>query len=382
MSSNFVPVNTTDTVAAQAARGLGRLLTDEKIQRIAALAGRGDSADTKTAKSMLQRFQALVDQRMDGDLKAARRNDNLGASGGVLSAGALRHIYSEVLTEARPEQTGLTLFPVDTSVPLGSRSHEVQRVYGVGDARVWRGANTKIPTVQMGSASETFKVQYYVTSVVWDFFEELSVGLADIGQIRILMEIAREVLNDFLNDKVWFGDDALKIYGVLNYPWVTRAVLNGNWYGSPAQTEAYIEELARITNYAFEASRTVFRPTDIAISPRMYNWLTRTKLKDTGTLTLRSLMEDFLATSPFIRSLEQVHVAHELQDAFGTGLDGVLVYRADLRTIANVIPGGSQQVLPLIDDGIVKQQPIFIAHGGIVMRDVGNVLVAVARAAA
>lgn len=374
------PVNVDQFRAA-----LGRISDQLKVDSLLGKS-QGSFAHTDGIDVGLALFQKHVDGLLDKDLKShldQRRADGvLGSSGGGLGAGALRHIYNEVLVEQTPQTNGLSMFPVDTSVPLGKREHQVNRYFTRGSVRVWRGTDSNIPTVQLGEDSETFKVQYYITSIMWDIFEEMSMQFSDLGQLRILAEAARRIIEDFANQKIWYGDNSIGIYGVLNYPWVTRLVLSGNFYGTPSDTTATLDELARMVNYPHEASKSVFAPNKVAMSPRMYHWLARTKLKDSSTLTPISLLDEFVGTNPFIQSRDQIETAWELENYFDTGVDAVLVYRDDRQTIANVIPGGGIQTLNLMEEGFRKIQPMFLAHGGVVMRESGNVVIAAATCAA
>jgi len=321
-------------------------------------------------------FVKVLDKHVDGQL-AALRVDGIGPTGGGLGAGKLRHVYAEVLNEERPLPNGLAIFPTDTSVPLGAKDHEVTRVYASGEARVWRGAGSQLPTVNMAQASKVFPIRYYVTQILWDVFEDLAENVANIGRLQLLARAARDVLEAFANQKVWWGDDASGIYGVLNYPWVTRLSL-ANTYDLAAtvtDTEAHVRELVRLVSYPTLNSKQVFAPNRLAMGTKMHAFLAGTLVKSSSALTPISLLERFLAANPYIRSEAQIDICWELDDAFASGVSAVVAFRQDRNTVANVIPGGGIQTLPIVDEGFTKYQPMFLAHGGIVMRRVGDVVV-------
>jgi hypothetical protein len=344
-----------------------------------ALREAGGRMDSTTAKA----FNAAVDARLDADLKNIRM-DAPGAAGGSVAAGALRHVYSEVLTEEHPVPNGLRIFPTDSSVPLGAKTHEVWRLFERGSARVWRGANSEIPTVNMAQASEQFNIRYYVTKILWDVFEEMADGLANIDRLRMLAEIARDVIESFANQKIWFGDDNNGIYGVLNYPYVTRMALNGPDGQSfsldedlaSTDTKEYVKELVRFVTTAPIESRQTFRFDRLAMSEKLLTFLKGTLVSDGTSLLPVNLLDLFLKSQSVITSESQIEAVWELDNAFGAGVSGIVGYRSDRNTIANVIPGGSILTFPVTQDGFAKYQPMAMAHGGIVMRQIGNVGIA------
>lgn len=344
-----------------------------------ALREAGGRMDSTTAKA----FNAAVDARLDSDLQGIR-TDAPGAAGGTVAAGALRHVYSEVLTEEHPVPNGLRIFPTDSSVPLGAKTHEVWRLFERGSARVWRGANSEVPTVNMAQASEQFNIRYYVTKILWDVFEEMADGMANIDRLRMLAEVARDVIEAFANQKIWFGDDNNGIYGVLNYPYVTRMALNGPsgkaWsleedLGAE-DTSKYVSELVRFVTTAPIASRQTFRFDRLAMSEKLATFLKATLVHLPNTLMPMTLMELFLKSQSVITSESQIEAVWELDDAFGAGVSGIVGYRSDRNTIANVIPGGSIMAFPVTQDGFAKYQPLAMAHGGVVVRQIGNVAIA------
>lgn len=324
-------------------------------------------------------FQRRVDSRLDSILPSARK-DAAGNAGGTLTAGKLRHVYNEILAEERPTPNGFRLFSPDTSVPLGARSHEVEREFHRGEVKTWAGTADDTPTIQSARLSATFKVHHYITSVLWDYFEELADSFSkDNGRVRRLLMGATELMEQYANQRIWHGDPDGGLFGVLNYPWVTRLTVSGNWHINVStgslNTDDYSKELSRFVNYPTTQSKMVFNPTRLAIGSKMDEFMRNTLIEKSGAMLPMTLMEKFLKSNPWIKSESQIDVVWELDDAFGEGVSGILAYRPEADTIANVIPGGGVQNLPLIEKDYMKVMPMFMAHGGIVMRRVGSVVV-------
>lgn len=321
-------------------------------------------------------FTQIVDSMLGEQLS---RRDAGPAAGGTKGAGALRHVYAKILEEDRPLPNGLRLFSPDTEVPLGARTHEVQREFFRGSVKTWRGTDDNVPTVSRAQTSKVFKVDYYITQIMWSYFEELADGLSgDTSRVSRLLKAARDIMEAHANQRTWFGDPDGGLYGVLNYPWVTRLALAGNWNinATITDTEAYARALTRLVNYPTTESKQVFAPNRIAMGTRMHEFMANTLVKNSTTLLPMTLLDKFLKGNPHIRSESQIEICWELDNAYGDGVSAVVIYLDDSETISNVIPGGSMQNLPLIEKGYKSIMPMFMAHGGIVMRRVGNVVIA------
>ena len=332
---------------------------------------RSDSA--ASAQHMLDRFDSAVDKLVEGALGNGRQ-DSIGAAGGGLLAGDLRHVTNEVLTEKHPTPNAMRLFSVDTTVPLGARTFAARRVYEAGEARVWRGGDTSIPRVSMAQAEMDFQIRHYVTSAVWDVFEEMSNAYVQsqgvsLDYVAQLTRIARDVLERFTNEMTWFGDASFKIFGVLNYPWLDKEISDLEFGGDPADTKAYLQALNAWVNRQHHASKGVMGPNKMVTSARVADWIEQTPYAISGSLTERMLGEMFRSTSRIEGEIER---AHELENVLGANVDAILFYRDDAMGIQNVLPGGGIRSLGLHSTDIERRQIFFMPHGGVRMLEVGN----------
>lgn len=342
----------------------------------AVISERADSATS--AQFMLDRFDHAVDKVTAKTLNRSNaRYDSIGDEGGGLLAGQLRHVTSTVLEEKHPVPSAMRLFPVDGTVPLGARSIAVRRIYEAGEAKIWRGGDAaNLPKVTLAQAEMEFQVRHYVTSSVWDVFEEMSneyastngVSLDYVGQ---LARIARDVLERFTNEMTWYGDRANKIYGVLNYPWLDKEISSlTSWGSSPTDTKAYLDALNGYVNRQHHASKSVLGPNKMVTSPRIADWIMQTLLQSSASsLRDRTIGEVFLASSRIEGQIEQ---AHEMENVLGANIDAMLFYRDDAMGIQNVIPGGGIRSLPLYQTDIERRQIFFMPHAGVRMLEVGN----------
>lgn len=336
-----------------------------------------ERADAQSAQFMLDRFDSAVDRVTAKVLsRGSSRYDSIGDSGGGLLAGQLRHVTNLVLEEKHPVPSAMRLFPVDGTVPLGARTVAVRRLYEAGEARVHRGGDaSNIPRVSLAQAEMDFQVRHYVTSAVWDVFEEMSSDYAQTNGVSFdyvaqLTRIARDVLERFTNEMTWYGDSAFKIFGVLNYPWLDKEVSDlTSWGGTPSDTTVYLRALNGYVNRQHHASKGVMGPNKMVTSPRLADWIEQTPYQSASGLRDRFLGEMFRASSRIEGEIER---AFELEDVLGANVDAMLFYRDDAMGIQNILPGGGIRSLPLHQTDIERRQIFFMPHAGVRMLEVGN----------
>lgn len=336
------------------------------------------SVHTKKFDAVVKEIRAQGPEmaaRVDSALKRAHeiasgrgeqvRFDAFSASAGLHMARQLEHIYSEVLREPFPVQNAMTLFPMDTSVPPGAKTHTVRRVYQDGEVAVYRGGTTPIPRVGVSQQERTFPIRHYVTSFVYSLFEQLSSAFANTGLVAELLRTARDLMQEFLNQKTWYGDEVNGIYGVLNYPWLSKKVVATPFDGS-ADPDDVIAELNALVNYPKRVSKATLKPDTLVTSIRVRDYLMNTRM---GTVSDTTIGEYWLRTnSQGIKSIEE---AWELEGVGPGGTDGMLAYRKDRLGVVNVVPQ-SFTTLPVQSLGFEDTTFAYMSHGGILMRDVGN----------
>jgi len=303
-------------------------------------------------------------------LTADKRADALtGQAGGFPRD--FEHIYNEVLTEERRPLNLQSLVAMDGRVPLGARTHTVRRRLGTGDTAVYRGG-VEIPVVRGAHVEESFRVIHLVTSVVTDWFEMLSDSFAGRNSFADDTRDAVRFLEERANEIGFNGDAPSKVPGLLNFPHLAKAVAGVSFTATaiaadPAGTRA---ELNRLANFAMENSGGKFRPNRFATSIRIRNALMQTQ---NSTASDRSVGAVWLDGQPDINSIE---AAHELRGIGPNGEDGLLFYDDQIQSTAFVL---IQPPTPLPAHAIsaLQNQTVYVMTiGGVIMRNVGNNLLA------
>lgn len=294
--------------------------------------------------------------------------DSMSPGQGFHLARQLEHIYDEVLREEFPPTNAMSMIPVDGSVPVGARTHTVRRISQQGEAKVHRGNASEVPRVSVSQEEESFPVHHYVIGIGFDIFELAASDFANSRLRQELQDAAQVTMQEFLNEKTWFGDEEHNIYGVLNYPWTPKMVLSLP-ATADADTDAMLYQLNQAANFAHEESKTVYSPNTLIVSPRMYRYMSTTRIANSVSDT--TVLEFFKKANPRIQTIEE---AWEMQGAGPGGTDAMLFCRRDRRSIANVIPQGFT-MLPVQQVGFEYLIPCYMSHGGVVQRDVLNNLV-------
>lgn len=319
---------------------------------------------------------ALYRRRVDGERypeiarKLGKRMDTLGGNGLHL-ARDLEFIHTRVLEEKHPTPNGLTKFRTGSSVPIGTRTHTVRRMFQDGEAMVYRGG-TDVPRVGISQDEEEFQVRHYVTSSRTNHFELLSSNFANTSEEERKTRAARKVMELFLNRMIWgIGpNEAHGIHGIINYPWLAKKVSQVLFDGT-ADVDVVLGVLQDAEEFPEEESDDVFAPNRCLTTPRVRNYLMNTRLGSVNDTTIGGF---FIENSENINAIEKVW---ELKNIGGEGVDGILFYNDSEDGIMNEMVQ-SMTPLPQQSFGFDNITYWYMSHGGIIMRDVGgNILLLV-----
>lgn len=283
-------------------------------------------------------------------------------------------IRSKIWEEERQPLTALELFPQDTSVPLGARKHTARRRLGRGIARIMRG-DSFVPRANVGFVEEQFGVIYIVCGVGQNFFEQLTMDFANLDAYGEGLRHARRLVEERINDVLWFGDLASKVYGVLNYPSLAKQILpyaydeNAAGFGTTYDEKDLVKQLIDLGSTPRIRSGTRFKPNRLAVSPALHAFLTSRKHENAGG-TDTTMLKFYLDNNTL--GIREISEAPELAGIGPSGEDGLLYYRDDTDSIhATMLQ--SPTTLPVYQSGPLDQLTVvYAAIGGMVMGNVGN----------
>lgn len=328
--------------------------------------GRGQVLDLASYRERMNAQR--IDQALQAQMLAENRSDSFSQNAGFELARDLEFIHSEVLEEKFAVPTAMELFAVDTSVSPGATTQTIRRLYSFGEAKVYNGRGSDIPRVGANQREESFPIRHIVSSYGWNVFEAQSSNFSGSGLLTKLARIARDAIMELANRIYWgITGDQYGLYGVLTYPWLPKKDIATGFSRATvtASPDTVLGELHDLVNFPHQVSKSLFQPDTLVMTNRVSDVLTSVRMSSGSDTTI---MENFLKNSAHIKTVE---IAHELEDAGGTGIDGILAYRKDSRGIQLSMPQGITQ-LPVQDAGFESTIISFMSIGGVIMEDVLN----------
>lgn len=329
-------------------------------------------------RGYLRRARSVYGSRMDAvdKLRAEywrnmerklRADSGPGARDGFHLARDLEYIHAKVLEEQRPVPNALSLFPIDTSVPVGARTHTMRRTYEQGAAELFRGGNTGIPRVGVSQDEETWPIWSIVTSFELDIFTQQSSDYAGSQLYARHLRASRRAIEEKINRIAWYGAPEARLQGVLTYKWLAKSLSAFEYHRRTTATTLQIhDDLHAAANYPSEQSKSVFAPNAMVTSPRVRNFLMTTRLSVDNDKTIG---QAFLETNAHITSIEE---AWECQGVGPTSdHDAILFYRRDVESVSLIMPQ-PYTTLPVQREGFSDIVFAFSDFGGATMPDVGN----------
>jgi hypothetical protein len=297
------------------------------------------------------------------------RNDSFGVGAAAFPTD-LEFMRSQILLEPRAPLSAEALFPLDTSVPLGARTHAVRRRLGSGEAQIYRGGN-EIPRVTGSYIRESWGIAYVVCATETNYFELASQDFANLNEAQQDLADARRFVDERINRIYWWGDVGSNIYGVLTHPSIPRMVISTAFDGT-ASVDTVVAALFDFCHKPMVTSVGVFAADTLGLSPRLYAFCYSPRF--TNGAPGRTIAQMLLDTSPTIKRIVMVP---ELAAAGPSGEDCMLVFRSDAESLALVRVQATTQ-MPVFQTGPFDQMTaVFGATGGVTSLNAGNNLIGI-----
>lgn len=300
------------------------------------------------------------------------RMDSQDTNGGLFLARQLESRAAKVLEEPRKPLNGLKLFRRNFEVKPGATSHSVSRVYERGAATIYRGGQRPVSRVTLTQREEIFPARHLVDAFPFSVFEQASADFASFPLFDRGIRAAKRAIDELENELVWNGSSADGIKGILNYPWLDKKVVS-TAFSATADVDAMCAEILALIEYPENNSQQAMQANSIGMSHKLYNFLARTRVKDStgngsGTTALKFIAENNSAKIP----LERFYKCNELADLSigGSTVQGVFVFNDD-EDVIRVVDIQPTTPLPLQSVGFESTQYMYRTFGGVVMPDVG-----------
>ena len=251
---------------------------------------------------------------------------------------------------------------MDTEIPAGAATYTVRREDGAGEAVIWKKGDA-IPMVSLNVFEEEFPIVTIVNGFEVTILERMHADFAKRPLISSLTRKAQKVIYQRLNDLIFNGHEPSKIPGLLTHPYLPKAFSAVAFDGTDTPDEE-IAEISKWGGYGSQVSKGLFYPTTMAVSYKLFNRWSSTRLPNTDKNLLQYLRENL----PYISAIIPLW---ELQGVGPGGRDAVLFYRNDPDAVALVMPQPFT-LIPGENTGLVMRMYGMVRFGGIRMEDVLN----------
>lgn len=257
-----------------------------------------------------------------GDLRNQFRADSGFSAGlGMFNPRDLTHRMRRVLEEKLRPLSADRIFPIDREVPPGALNYEQSRIYGSGQAQVYRGGlGEDVGTVSLGQTSFTQPIVWLISRFQVDFLEALRANQTGIDTQARKMARARRVMAEKRNLWAWEGGQSYGLYGMLNHPYIDTAVSQVAYNGDSAPDDI-IDDFNFWASYSHRESGTASRPDTVVMAPDTYTYLATTPRSATSDTTILEFLQK---GNRHITNWEE---APELKDALSTDVHGMVFMR-------------------------------------------------------
>lgn len=313
-----------------------------------------------------------IRNRQDSMRHFVGRNDSVGFAG-VGAPGFPRdfeHVRAKVWEEKRRPLNALDLFPIDTGVPLGAKTHTARRHIGQGRAELYRGGSD-LPLAQGAYVEETFGTAIIVCAVNQNLFESQTVDYAGLRNYELDLRLGRRLVEEKINEIAWFGDMPTNLYGLFNYPSMATQIMNVP-FTDASDPKLVLRALQDLGATPMIVSGTRFSPNRVVVGTKIKHFLSTRKHEVNGGSDM-TIEQFWLSTNSL--GIAKIEQAQELDNVGPNGESAIYFYRDDIETLSTCMIQ-APTVLPVYQAGPFDQQTIiYAALGGAVGGDIGNNIV-------
>ena len=184
-----------------------------------------------------------------------------------------------------------------------------------------------LPRADVGGKETIIRVKDLGISVGWTTSEIRSAAKAGLSLDARKMNAAVRGNEQTLNRVAWFGDAEAGLEGLMSHPNIPRAnVVNGGG-GNPEfitkTPDEILFDLHDMCNDIFVDTKQVERPNKVLMPTAQWAYISTTRV---STLTQVTILQSFVANSPWIASVEDVMAINELAGAGTGGVDVMVAY--------------------------------------------------------
>ena len=288
----------------------------------------------------------------------------------------LEHIEPKIYMIKKEQLYAREVFPVSFEGGPG-----IDRIYyymmdKVGTANWIANGGTNAPRADIYMTEHVRNVGEFAASWGWTKQEFRRAQRANMSLSDARAMAAKRAMAEFENRAAFDGDAARGIQGFFDNPSIPRIALPNGAGGKSTfadkTADEMLEDLHLIANSPFNLTNGIERADTMLVSPSVYTRIAETRFKDAGA-GARTVLEQFLATNPFIKSVMPIPKCKEQAP---DGSDIIVAYRKDPEVLEMSIPMdllicevreegdfGYKVALEQSSAGVVVRYPLAIAFG-------------------
>lgn len=250
--------------------------------------------------------------------------DRLDAATNIFFERELRHIIPGLFKTEYAKLNARTIFPVYFANDPGAEYITYEQSNEYGEAEIVADYASDAPTVEVGLEDADTRVRSIRIAAIWSLQEIRAAAKANRPLERWKADAARNGMLRRENRIAFFGDTDFGLTGLFtdaNIPRDSASAFSG------LTADQQVRELHDLANATPAATQDIERPNTMLVPPEQYDLIATTMI---GTNQERSVLQQFLATSPHITQVLRVR---ELAGAGTGGVDTIVTFDRDIEKV-------------------------------------------------
>lgn len=290
--------------------------------------------------SYINRLAAAIEAKLPEFRQDAAGGMRLDTSASVHFARQLEHIKAQAYDVVYPEHKGRMFVPVDNSANEGADTITYRQYDIVGKAQPAGNYTGKGPRVDVIGKEFSQKVHGWRDAYGFTTQDMRRARMTGLDLDGMKAKSARRAMEEAFDEQCAIGNTALGTTGIANHASIPLVVLPnlGAWSGlTPIEI---LDNLAHLEAQVVLNTLESFIPDTLLLDTVSYATMAR---KRVGVDNGRTVLQDFLANSPFIKNVDSWH---RLNTAGAGSIRRIICYKRDPEVIQQNIPMEFTQQAP------------------------------------
>lgn len=293
-----------------------------------------------------------------------KRYEHLDASESVYFSQQLSQVKAQTYDIRYPNLKGRTFVPADNQVDPGAQTIVYHQYDQVGMAKIIASYADDLPRVDVRGKEFVAKVKSIGDAYGYSV-QEIRAGARGAFPLQQRKAgVARRAIEEKIDSIIAVGDSANGLLGLVNQPNALLFTVPNGAGASPTwalkTSDEILADLTNVAAYVVTQTKEVEVPDTIILPTTSYGLLTNRTI---GYGSNTTIMQQFLATNPYIRNIESWA---KLAGAGVGGTNRLVCYRRDPDALQVAIPVEFEQFDPQAR-GLEYVVPCHARCGGVLL---------------